>query len=242
MEDLLIILQELEESFLLRMRNLEGLSDVQLVQFASQVDFFAELERAGLSDALTKIENDYQDIVSDLLKKADGLNVQIGTLNLNDLQDIASTDFRAILRSFESSAEQFRSKFLKGLITGQSTREIIEGMQNLGLPTNQLVAAVNTARDEFQATATARIFEDNPEQRFKLTGPLDIKTRCQCRAVLEGQPKEGLTKSEIDAGAWTRIAKSNCPKYIEQLTKGQTTEYTFVNRGGFNCRHWNEPV
>jgi hypothetical protein len=76
----------------------------------------------------------------------------------------------------------------------------------------------------------ANLFQDSPDVRFKLAGPVDNRTRCQCKAVMMYQPKNGLTKKEIDEDAWTRLALERCPKF--------EGKYTFVNRGGFNCRHF----
>jgi hypothetical protein len=76
----------------------------------------------------------------------------------------------------------------------------------------------------------ANLFQDSPDVRFKLAGPVDNRTRCQCKAVMMFQPKDGLTKKEIDEDAWTKLALEHCLKFINK--------YTFVNRGGFNCRHF----
>lgn len=204
-----------------------GLTDVERIRLVAELDFFAELQANGLSDIIGRLEDEYAGIIQSLIKTPLG---GISAFTLNDLELIVRLDAESILRSAEQFSSQFKSRLLKAFIAGEDTFDIIKNGQDFGLRTNQLVAAINTSRDQFQATALSKLFEDEPETRFKLSDfPFDDRTRCSCRAVITHQPEEGWTKEEIDNGAATKIALKYCPKF--------EGKYGFVNRGGFNCRH-----
>lgn len=226
-------LKGLEEAFLSRIKRLskENLSQIEIIKLANELDLFNELQDLGLTKIIQKLDEEYSSIVESLL---DQNKAGTAGLNIEQLKIIARLDAESLLGRAEAYANQFKSKWLKGLLAGEDTATIADSLEDIGLRSNQVISAITTAKDEFNAIATATIFENDPEQRFVLAGPFDKRTRCQCRAVLDFQPEEGLTKQEIDEGAWTRLAKEHCPKF-----KG---EYTWTFRGGFNCRHYPEPV
>ena len=223
-------LDQLEVDFLARIRLYINHSRTDLGRLIAEIDFFKELQEAGLVDVIGKVEKEYAGIIDSIIKDADKLHIGISGTTLRELDVLMNLDAENILNSAKTYSNQFKSGFIKGIISGQSTGEIVSGLSTIPLKTNQLIASVNTARDEFHAASMADLFSDSPEIRFKLQGPVDNRTRCQCKAVMMFQSKDGFTKQEIDEGSWTRIAKEHCPKF--------EGEYTFVNRGGFNCRHW----
>lgn len=228
----------LEERFIKVLKQFDNLSQVEKIQIAAELDFFGELESAGLTRVLQKLNSEYAGIIRELAGyKSQG----ISALTLQDLELLVEADTDSLLRSAQSYSSQFRSRLIKGFISGEQTQDIEKDLRNIGLAKNQTISAINTARDQFNAVAVAKLFEDEPETRFKLSGPLDIKTRCSCRAVLTKQPKEGFTKSEIDKGAWHKIALANCADYAKQVAEGKP-KYNFVNRGSFGCRHFVEIV
>jgi len=228
----------LEERFIKVLKQFDNLSQVERIQLAAELDFFGELESAGLTRALQKLNSEYAGIIRELAGyKAQG----ISALTLQDLELLVEADTDSLLRSAQSYSSEFRSRVVAGFIAGEDTSEIESDLQNIGLSKRERISAINTFRDRFQAVAVAKLFEDEPETRFKLSGPLDIKTRCSCRAVLTKQPKEGLTKSEIDKGAWHKIALANCADYAKQVAEGKP-KYNMVNRGGYSCRHFIEIV
>jgi len=222
-------LEGLEASFIARLKAFEGLNYSQRIALAVQVDFFQELQEAGLSNVLQKMISEYGGILSQL-EKLKPKGVQAYTIKELDL--IANLDAELILGHAKNYATQFKSELIKGYVSGEDYKSIAARLSESRLATNQIIAAVTTAKDTFRASAVAKLFEDEPDTRFKLEGILDNRTRCSCKAVLSYQSKEGYTKEEIDKGAWTKIAKQFCPKF-----EGQ---YTFTFRGGFNCRHYVE--
>lgn len=220
-------LKDLEQKFLDAISMFDNLSEQEKIQLAYQVDLFQELQDLGLSDVIDKMLKEYAGILDDLLDKKE---IGIGALRLTDLENIANLDAATILGKAEAYSKEFKSALVKGFLSGQSTNEIRERLGSIGLASNQTIAAINTARDEYHSTSLAKLFEDEPATRFKLSDfPLDDRTRCSCKSVILNQPKEGWTKEEIDNGAATRIARKYCPKF--------EGEYSFVNRGGYNCRH-----
>lgn len=220
-------LRSLEQKFLDAISMFDNLTEAEKIQLAYQVDLFQELQDLGLSDVINKMLKEYAGILDDLLDKKE---IGIGALRLTDLESIANLDAETLLGKAEAYTKEFRSALIKGFLTGQSTNEIKERLSSIGLASNQTIAAINTARDEYHSATLSKLFEDDPETRFKLSEfPLDEKTRCSCKAVILNQPKEGWTKEEIDRGAATNIVRKFCPKF--------EGEYSFIRRGGFNCRH-----
>lgn len=221
-----------------------NLSQVDLVTLMAEIDFFKELQDAGLSDIINKVESEYVGILDKVIKDARNLGVSISGLNLDALDTIMGLDADNILNSAKNYSNQFKAEIIKGALTGLTTNEIVASLDNIPLKTNQLVAAVNTAKDEFQAASMAKVFEDDETVRFKLAGPVDNRTRCVCLGVMEFQSDSGYTRKEIDEGAWSKLAEKGCeefgrsPSQREYLTKYLGGNYSFVKRGGFNCRHF----
>jgi len=207
-----------------------GMSNAEVAVLVGEIDFFQELQTAGLTNVIDTLEKEYGSIVQGIVKQAEERGLRLGGLTLRELDTILELDAENILNSAKTYSNQFQSSLIKGFLSGLTTNELVTSLDEIPLRTNQLIAAVNTAKDEFQAASMAKLFEDDPTVKFILAGPVDNRTRCQCKAVMLNQPKQGLTKKEIDGGAWTKIAKANCPKF--------DGEYTFIKRGGFNCRHY----
>jgi hypothetical protein len=234
-------IKTLEERFLLRVKAfMQGkLNRVEKIALFAELDLFQELQEAGLTKVVSKLEKDYIGIIESIAKNKTG---GITALTLNDLQTLAIIDAESILRSAEAYSLQFKSSLLKGLVGGETEKEIIARLGEVPLRANQTIAAVSTARDQFEAASVGKIFEDEPDTKFKLAGPVDGKTRCECKAVMLTQPKEGYTKKEIDKGAWHKLAMEVCPDYNKRIAEGKQQKYGFVNRGGFSCRHRIEIV
>ena len=222
-------LEALQLRFIQRIRNYGTLSYTEQVQLAAQLDFFKELQGAGFSKVLDTLEQGYADIIKDVAsKKVRGIDV----LALEDLQLISDLDGASLLRSGEAYSYQFKSRLFKGLIQGENIRQMLSDFRIPEFKYNWNITALTTAEDEFHSIATAKIWADEPEARFKLEGVLDDRTRCECAAVLRNQPENGFTKKEIDNGEATKIVKEHCPK-----VSPESQEYTWRMRGGFNCRH-----
>lgn len=224
-------LTALENAFFAKLKAFDNLSKDERIQLALQVDFFQELADAGLTNVINKLVREYGSLISELeALKPKG----VAPITLRELDVLIRLDAEILLGKAKIYANEFKSELIKGYISGESQEIIISRLKESGLATNQLIAATQTAKDTFRASATAKLFEDEPETRLLLGDVLDDRTRCSCKAVLLFQPENGYTKAEIDAGAWTKLAQQHCPKF--------EGEYTFTFRGGFNCRHYPKIV
>jgi hypothetical protein len=223
-------LEALELDFLMRVKRM-NLNQGQIINLIAEMDFFKELQGLGLTKIVDKLEKEYSGIVN---QNQETGGVKISALSLRELNIIKDLDVRSLLGQAENYATQFKSKLLKGLLSGEGNRTIANELEGMSLTSPQIVTAITTSRDEFNSIVLAKEYEEYPNQLFRLAGILDNRTRCACKAVLAFQPPEGFTKQEVDEGLLTKIAKEHCPKF-----KGQ---YTWTFRGGFNCRHYYEPI
>lgn len=220
-------LDKLQASFIKRIEQMlaAGLSNADLATLQAEIDFFAELEALGFNNKVRQYFNNYSQIVLDVNAMATTAGVAgiVGTTAI-DLQILAENEALFVLDKGRLYTQQFKTALFSSIIGGQPVGEILPTLGNIALTDTQLNTAINTGISRFQATAVGKVFEDEPETRFVLEGPLDNKTRDTCRRVLERQEPEGKTREEIDEGAWKALAEDD--------------SYTFVNRGGFACRHF----
>lgn len=225
-------LEKLEQDFTRRIRQyLEGgLRGIDIARLYAELDLFQELNELGLNKVIETLKAEYTGIVEDIITKVEEKGFGVSGLKVNDLETIINLRADELLGNANAYALEFKSGLLQGIATGAGDDEIVNKLKAyVPLKSNQLIAAVNTAREEFHSTAIAKLFEDDEDVRYKLAGPLDDRTRCQCKAVMMFQPEGGHTKKEIASGAWSKIARRHCPKF--------EGEYTLISRGGFNCRH-----
>ena len=137
---------------------------------------------------------------------------------------IAILDLSTISSGVTRYANELKTAMFRGLLTGQSSANIMAGLTatyGVGkvLSSKQQVALLNDSFARFARTTTAKLFEDVPEQKFEYVGPNDEVTRDVCVATLEIQG-EGMTMAEIEA----------------------ESPVSFSDVGGFNCRHEWIPV
>jgi hypothetical protein len=196
-------------------------------------DFNQLLNDAGLNKVVNKLEGEYTKIVSKDADIAKSLNVTIPR-NLDALQFLMETDADILLNDTKNFTNQLKKKVLTGFADNLSSSQILSLMSETKLTQPQLLATLNTAQSQFRAASMATLFQDAPEVRFRLAHVMDNRNRCQCRAVYLNQNREGYTKAEIDKGAWTKLAREFCPKF--------DGEYSFINRGGWNCRGFIQVV
>jgi hypothetical protein len=93
--------------------------------------------------------------------------------------------------------------------------------------------AISTSYFQFNSNAMKEIYSDTPEQKFRLDHPKDNRTRHQCLhaiEIMENNP-DGFTVSEIDNGALGQYKFKN-----------EMINYSFIIKGGFNCRGRWRPI
>ena len=144
------------------------------------------------------------------------------------------TDADILLNNTKNFSNELKKKILNGFNNNLSSSQIMALLKDTKLTEGQIVATLNTAQSQFRAASMATMFQDAPDVRFRLAHVMDNRNRCQCKAVYLNQDKNGYTKDEIDKGAWTKLAKQFCPKF--------DGEYSFINRGGWNCRGFIQVV
>lgn len=228
------ILTEVEKQVVKQLltTDLLTLSPVELEQL------FAAVDVLGYDRLFKAIEEDHVNKVNELIELAEKKGVLFDAGKLEDFERLVDLNTFHARKASEEHLARVLTRTIYGSILGEDTKEIIERIpEDIPLSRNQLVAEVNQNMSRFEAVTTASVFDD-PYQRFRLADtPLDDHTRCECRAVILNQPKKGWTKKQIDQGAATEVVKEHCPK-----VKPESQEYTWLDRGGYNCRHPWEAV
>ena len=192
-----------------------------LVAF-NQINFVDELSALGFPALLNKIKGSYDD---QILTSAGFL----GATTKNTATAVASLELLAILDLTTISsgvtryANELKTAMFRGILTGSSSKSIMAGLTNTygigkALTSSQQVALLNDSFARFQRTSALKLFEDEPNQIFRYSGPNDEVTRPACSNTLAIQGK-GFTAEEIDG-----------------------LEVGGADGGGFNCRHEWIPV
>ena len=237
------------------------LTKADLAQLSGEIDFFKELNKLGYSSKLEQHFEQYKSIVEEINRQAvnNGLRGLVGG-SVGDLDNFLNLKAGELLGRAQLFANELKSGLMGNLIAGTPLKEIIGQLQkSTRLADYQLKVALTTGLKQFRSITTAKVYEDEPEVKYKLYGPEDEKNRPTCAGVLKYQPKEGFTKAEIDAGAWTKLAKKGIQEFgakaktddpetgrvagelIPSLQRQLEEEnYTFLETGGFSCRH--EPL
>ena len=201
------------------------LDDAGLAQAFQQIDFVDDLTKLGFPALLEKVKGSYDKKVIksfDVLTAAQRTKQTVTAVQAIEILSIL--DLNTISSGVTRYANELKTAMFRGLLTGQSSASIMEGLTatyGVGkvLSSKQQVALLNDSFARFARTTTAKLFEDVPEQKFEYVGPNDEVTRDVCVATLEMQG-EGMTMAEIEAEA----------------------PVSFADGGGFNCRHEWIPV
>lgn len=239
MIDLETILQQVENEVIRQLSQIDllTLSDADLARL------FAEVELLGYDKLFNEIESDAQSTLKGLIALAEEKKLKFDVGRVETYQRLIDLNVFQARKASEYHLSQILSATVYGNIVGESTQDIIKRIPaDYPFSKSQLVAEIDQNITKFNAVVTIDIFDD-PDQRFILDGPDDLRTRCSCRGVLENQPKGGHTLAEIKAGAWTKYAKIGCEKYGKTpKQKMFVGEYTWLDRGKYNCRHFGAPL
>ena len=204
---------------------LEVLDDAGLAQAFQQIDFVDDLNRLGFPALLEKVKGSYdKQVVTTVAGLSAAQRNKQRVTAVQAIEVLALLDLSTISSGVTRYANELKTAMFRGLLTGQSSANIMEGLTatyGVGkvLSSKQQVALLNDSFARFARTTTAKLFEDVPEQKFEYVGPNDEVTRDVCVATLEMQG-EGMTMAEIEAEA----------------------PVSFADGGGFNCRHEWIPV
>lgn len=221
------------------------LSEVDLIVLDAELDFFDELISLGYESKIQEYIQNYDTVVYNIHQEAikRGVAGIVGT-SIEDLEILAKNDEIFMLDKGRLYTQQFKNAIFRSIIGGKTIGELLLTLGDILLNYVDKTIAISTGISRFYATSTAKVFEESPKQKFRLEGALDVKTRASCRAVFINQPKDGLNKAEIDAGAWTKLALKFMNQYEHSSREVKTIQergYTFIERGGYNCRHQPKP-
>ena len=201
------------------------LDDAGLAQAFREIDFVDDLTKLGFPALLEKVKGSYDKQVVksfDLLTATQKTKQTVTAITAIEILSIL--DLSTISSGVTRYANELKTAMFRGLLTGSSSKSIMEGLTatygvGKALSSKQQVALLNDSFARFARTTTAKLFEDVPEQKFQYIGPNDEVTRDVCQATLDMQG-EGMTIAEIEAEA----------------------PVSFADGGGFNCRHEWVPV
>jgi len=199
------------------------LDDKQLATAFKQIDFVDELNKLGFPALLEKVRTTYN---KQAVKNFDLLTATQRTRQtvtaVQAIEVLAILDLTTISAGVTRYANELKTAMFRGLLTGQSSKSIMEGITSTygvgkGLSSKQQVMLLQDSFARFSRTTTAKLFQDVPEQKFEYVGPDDEVTRDECVT--------GLAAGQITA---------------DQIPS--ETDTTIEGGGGFNCRHEWIPV
>ena len=201
------------------------LDDAGLAQAFQQIDFVDDLTKLGFPALLAKVKGSYdKQVVTTVAGLSAAQRNKQRVAAVQAIEILAILDLTTISSGVTRYANELKTAMFRGLLTGQSSANIMSGLTETygvgkALSSKQQVALLNDSFARFARTTTAKLFEDVPEQKFEYVGPNDTQTRPTCEATLLMQG-EGMTIAEIEAKA----------------------PVSFADGGGFNCRHEWIPV
>jgi hypothetical protein len=199
------------------------MSDIQLAQLNAELNIFEEMNALGYDSRITEFLNNYDDIVLQVHQQATqrGLAGIVG-VTASDLEILATNNEIFMLDKGRLYASQFKSALLNSLINGQSIDETLSTLRGTPFTDAQLRTGVTQGITRFESSAIAKVFDESPEQKFRLEGPIDAVIRASCHAVMVNQPKDGWTKKEIDGGSATKLALENMQQFEHSPSEVKT--------------------
>ena len=198
------------------------LDEQSILTAFNQINFVDELTALGFPALLNKVKGSYD---NQILTSAGflGTTTKNTATAVASLELLATLDLTSISNNVTRYADELKTAMFRGILTGASNASIMTGLTDtygVGkfLTSSQQVALLNDSFARFQRTSALKIFEDEPNQIFRYSGPNDDVTRPACSNTLAIQGK-GFTADEING-----------------------LEVGGADGGGFNCRHEWIPV
>ena len=135
-----------------------------------------------------------------------------GSVTERQLLALQNVQRSSVLKYTEHLGELVRQEVITGTQLGLSADDIKDRLVR-SINVNRVDNVIETAMTNYQQQVIFAMAEELPQdQRYTYSGPLDNKTRPLCREIIAAQP---LTRQQI-----------------ESIFPG-----SFVDRGGYNCRH-----
>jgi len=199
------------------------LDDAGLAQAFREIDFVDDLTKLGFPALLAKVKGNYdKQVVTTVAGLSAAQRNKQRVAAVQAIEILAILDLTTISSGVTRYANELKTAMFRGLLTGQSSANIMSGLTETygvgrALSSKQQVALLNDSFARFARTTTAKLFQDVPEQKYEYVGPDDEVTRDECLT--------GLAAGQITA---------------DQIPT--ETDTTIEGGGGFNCRHEWIPV
>jgi len=197
---------------------LGSLSDTELMQIAKQIDFFAEMEALGFTKLMNRVGKTFDDEIARVFAELSERQLgAVSAASIDTLRELKNLEMTYLTNGVRQYSDQLKTSMLRGIITGESNIQIMNNINTtFGVGTyissSETSFLINDAFSRFSNASRAKAYEEFPEVKFKYVGTNDDKTRDVCKRALREKP---LTRKEINALGYV----------------------SFVNRGGYNCRH-----
>ncbi len=199
------------------------LDDAGLASAFQQIDFVDDLNKLGFPALLAKVKGSYdKQVVATVSGLSTAQRNRQRIAAVQSIEVLALLDLTTISSGVTRYANELKTAMFRGLLTGQSSANIMAGLTETygvgrALSSKQQVALLNDSFARFARTTTAKLFQDVPEQKYEYVGPDDEVTRDECQT--------GLAAGQLTA---------------DQIPTETNT--TIEGGGGFNCRHEWIPV
>ena len=148
-----------------------------------------------------------------------------GEITEDTLRALTNFSTSSFADSLGKMSGVIKTEIVKGALGEATEQGILQAIQQqAGLSNAQMRTLVTTGLNDYSASVGKIMIDESPDnQKFRYVGAIDDKTRPFCLRVWEAG---AMTKKEI---------KESFP------TNDQNGD-TFINRGGYNCRHQWLPV
>ena len=207
---------------------LQQLSDTELIQIAKQIDFFEEMDKLGYGKLINKVGQTYDDEIAKIYAQLSEKQLEsVPAASIQTLTELKNFELDYLRGNAKQYAEQLKTAMLRGIITGETNRQIINRISR-GFGVGRFISSseasflLNDAFATFSNATRSKAYEEFPEIKFIYSGTLDKATRGSCRYILNNNKPR--TQKEIQE--------------LEVPEQADGSQYFgFSRRGGYNCRH-----
>tara|TARA_R100001082_G_scaffold97158_1_gene64945 strand:+ start:175 stop:876 length:702 start_codon:yes stop_codon:yes gene_type:complete len=193
---------------------LKKMSDSELIDATTQLNFFQELVDRGYGDALGSFQDDYTTLLTSTIAEAKRRGIpSLAGASIEGLETLRTMDFERLLGRARNYSETLKYKLFRGIYAGESISNIKKGLMETKLLNRELNLIAHDGLRIFDDMSRSKLYEKE-NVRWVYVGPQDSVTRDACISTKENEPTEGYTAKEVSS-----------------------TDTPFGIRGGFNCRH-----
>jgi len=214
MAEITLIEESFEKDLKVLAGNLKKMSDTELIQANSQLNFLQELSDRGYGSALDKFDGEYTRMLAAAVKEARKRGIDpLAGASVEGLQVLRELDYERLLGKASSYASELQAQLFRGVYGGSSISQITSKLSETKLASHQLNVMAYDGIKIFDDMSRYTVFKGE-DVKWTYIGPDDEFTRDVCKTTLgDDKNVDGFTESKIP---------SDTP---------------FGVRGGFNCRH-----